>query len=174
MKFKTFDHRRRNNTFSSLCICVQCKPNSQCINPYLCFPDALSFAWSVLHVAKMHYVRGPPNDDVLSPVPQILDCEFRDWITDLCFRLYVGNDASSITAARKANDLLLLLTGCSGRNFWIAGHDSWTFFGTVFEQVDVFLDALIHHFDISFWEAIPRSDNLQLDNQQKEDRWGYS
>ena len=98
----------------------------------------------------MHYMRGPCSHKTLAPSTRILDCEFRDWICDYYFRVHVGHGYPEVTVARKANALLLVLMGRSGRQLWIEGHDMGTFRITTYPDDQFFHEDFVKTFGVTF------------------------
>ena len=122
----------------------------------------------------MHYMRGPCSNRTLAPPLTILDCEFRDWIVDFCFRAHVAHDIPSEIAAERSNQLLMHMMGRHGRQLWLEGHDTMTFFATPHEEIEPFLADFLQTFKVPFWDAIPPGSDPNLDRHQKGARMGNS
>ena len=125
----------------------------------------------------MHYMRGPCSNRTLAPPLTILDCEFRDWVVDFCFRAHVAHEVPSEIAAERSNQLLMHMMGRCGRQLWLEGHDrhdTMTFFATPHEEIEPFLADFLQTFKMPFWDAIPPGKDPNLDRRQKGARMGNS
>ena len=99
-------------------------------------------------------MRNSPGEEKLAPTERILDCEIRQWAEDLCFRWHMGNSYPEAVAQKATIDLSTKLVGAHSPQLWIMAHDSLSFCGHDFQDMDLVISLFLDVSTKSFWTVM--------------------
>ena len=120
----------------------------------------------------MHYMIDAPSDRVLRPSLRVMDCELRDWACSFYMKMLTDFGYPQYMILQTVNRFELDICGQTGRKLWITIYDEVSGHGFAEEQSDLFLEAFIEAFHVTFWNLIPASKNPRRDDIEKSERLG--